>query len=241
MSPGVVWAQELGKELEESDFGILCLTQDNVQAPWLLFEAGAIAKNFAAARVVPYLIDDLVLTGPLNQFQHIRADRQGTLWLLESINALREKPTQIDRLHRSFDKWWVDFEQTLATLRGAAHAVMDISDRKLLETIWQGVQSLLNSGGQGRANILVLPKSETAHLLNLRDRPEMMYTSSDSVKKEMRMLRDLGVIRNNEPIARLPKEFRLKDQFSLTDAGRQYVDIISPLSSNDTEQPNRQE
>src|SRR5918994_660882 len=62
----------------------------------------AIAKNFGAARVVPYLIDELVLTGPLNQFQHVRADHHGTLRLLESINALREKPTQIDRLHRAF-------------------------------------------------------------------------------------------------------------------------------------------
>jgi hypothetical protein len=230
MDPGVVWVQQLGKELEESDFGILCLTQDNVQSPWLLFEAGAIAKNFGAARVVPYLIDDIVCTGPLNQFQHVRADRQGTLRLLESINALREKPTPTDRLHRSFERWWVDLEQTLANLPGAAHLAVDISDRKLLETIWQGVQSLLSSGGQTHANMLALPKGETAHLLNLRDRPEMMYTGGDAVKKEMRMLRDLGLIRNEQPIAGLPKEFKLQDRFSLTDTGRQYVDTISPPS-----------
>jgi hypothetical protein len=234
MDPGVVWVQELGKELEGSDFGILCLTQDNVQSPWLLFEAGAIAKNFGAARVVPYLIDDLVLTSPLNQFQHVRADHQGTLRLLESIHALREKPTQIDRLHRSFDRWWADLEQTLANLPGATRPAIDISDRNLLETIWQGVQALLNSGAQTRANILALPKAETAHLLNLRDRPEMVYTSGDSVKKEMRMLRDLGLIRNNQPIADLPKEFKLKDRFFLTDTGRQYVDTISPSSSKAT-------
>jgi TIR domain len=237
MDPGVVWVHELGKELEGSDFGILCLTQDNVQSPWLLFEAGAIAKNFGAARVVPYLIDDLVLTGPLNQFQPVRADHQGTLRLLESINALREKPTQIDRLHRSFDKWWADLEQTLANLPRAAHQPTDISDRNLLETIWQGVQSLLTSGASTRANILALPKAETAHLLNLRDRPEMVYTGGDSVKKEMRMLRDLGLIRNDQPIAGLPKEFKLKDRFSLTEEGRQYVDTISPPTSNATKRP----
>jgi hypothetical protein len=219
MDPGVVWVQELGKELEGSDFGILCLTQDNVQSPWLLFEAGAIAKNFGAARVVPYLIDDLVLTGPLNQFQHVKADRQGTLRLLESINALRDKPTQIDRLHRSFDKWWADLDQTLTNLPGAATPAIEVSDRNLLETIWQGVRSLLDSGAQSRANILALPKAETAHLLNLRDRPEMVYTGRDSLKKELRMLRDLGLIRNSEPIAALPDKFNLKDRFSLTDTG----------------------
>jgi hypothetical protein len=232
MDPGVVWVQELGKELEGSDFGILCLTRDNVQSPWLLFEAGAIAKNFGAARVVPYLIDNLVLTGPLSQFQHVGADHQGTLRLLESINALRERPTPIDRLRRSFDKWWADLEQTLANLPGASHPGVDISDRNLLETIWQGVQSLVNAGAQTRANILALPKAETAHLLNLRDRPEMVYRDGESLKKEMRLLRDLGLIRNTQPIAGLPKEFRLKDRFFLTDTGRQYVDTISPSSSN---------
>jgi hypothetical protein len=231
MEPGVVWVQELGRELEGSDFGILCLTQDNIQSSWLLFEAGAIAKNFGAARVVPYLIDDLVLTGPLSQFQHVRADHNETLRLLESINALRETPTQLDRLRRTFDKWWADLEQTLANLPTVAHPGADISDRNLLETIWQGVQSLLNSGAQHRPSNLTLPKAETAHLLNLRDRPEMVYVSDGSVRKEMRMLRDLGLISNTQPIAGLPNEFALKDRFALTETGRQYVETISPSIS----------
>lgn len=45
ITPGEAWAQRLGTELEQSEFGILCLTRDNWQSPWLLFEAGAIAKN----------------------------------------------------------------------------------------------------------------------------------------------------------------------------------------------------
>jgi TIR domain-containing protein len=234
MEPGVVWVQELGRELEGSDFGILCLTQDNIQSSWLLFEAGAIAKNFGAARVVPYLIDDLVLTGPLSQFQSVRADHQGTLRLLQSINGLRETPAQLDRLQRRFDKWWADLEQTLANLPAVAHPGADISDRSLLETIWQGVQSLLNSGAQLRSNVLALPRAETAHLLNLRDRPEMVYTGGDAVKKEMRMLRDLGLISNTQPIAGLPNEFTLKDRFALSETGRQYVETISPSSPKTT-------
>ena len=54
INPGENWGQRLGAELEKSQFGILCLTEDNFQAPWLLFEAGALAKKFAASRVVPF-------------------------------------------------------------------------------------------------------------------------------------------------------------------------------------------
>ena len=59
INPGEAWAQRLGTELEQSDFGVLCLTQENFQASWLLFEAGAIAKKFGTSRVVPFLIDEL--------------------------------------------------------------------------------------------------------------------------------------------------------------------------------------
>jgi hypothetical protein len=38
---GERWSLEVGKELEESNFGILCLTKDNLDAGWMLFEAGA--------------------------------------------------------------------------------------------------------------------------------------------------------------------------------------------------------
>ena len=60
----------------------------------------------------------------------------------------------------------------------------------------------------------------------------MVYVDGESLKKEMRLLRDLGLIRNTQPIASLPKEFKLKDRFFLTDTGRQYVDTISPSSSS---------
>src|ERR1700756_4981522 len=34
ITPGEAWAQRLGTELEQSEFGILCLTRDNWQSPW---------------------------------------------------------------------------------------------------------------------------------------------------------------------------------------------------------------
>jgi hypothetical protein len=41
--------------LEESNFGIVCLTARNLESRWLNFEAGALSKAVTQARVVPLL------------------------------------------------------------------------------------------------------------------------------------------------------------------------------------------
>src|ERR1039458_2284474 len=41
---GKQWPQAIAKELETTNYGIACLTHDNLTAPWLLFETGALSK-----------------------------------------------------------------------------------------------------------------------------------------------------------------------------------------------------
>ena len=51
------WSTDIAKELENSSFGILCVTKDNIEAPWLLFEAGALSKMMGKSAVCPFLFD----------------------------------------------------------------------------------------------------------------------------------------------------------------------------------------
>ena len=46
---------DISEALEHSSFGILCLTKDNIYAPWLIFEAGALSKSVKQGRVAPFL------------------------------------------------------------------------------------------------------------------------------------------------------------------------------------------
>lgn len=232
ISPGEAWAQRLGTELEHSEFGILCLTQENFQAPWLLFEAGAIAKKFGTSRVVPYLIDELPPTSdrsPLAQFQHVRADRDGTYRLVGTINGIRESPKPEDRLERSFARWWPDLEQTINGLQGYNRGQPSIrSERELLETILQRVEGLWQAHSESRGSANDLPSAELVHLQNLRDQPTTIYTRGGTLQKELRHLRDLGLIKNRKPIADLPASFQLNQYFDLTDNGKdQLQDIVS--------------
>ena len=41
---GENWNNRLSEELEQSNFGIICLTPENIKAPWILFETGALSK-----------------------------------------------------------------------------------------------------------------------------------------------------------------------------------------------------
>src|SRR5579863_2718491 len=69
---GTRWSIDIAKELENSSFGILCVTPQNLDAPWLNFEAGALSKAFNTASVSPFLFglkpSDLKKS-PLLQFQ----------------------------------------------------------------------------------------------------------------------------------------------------------------------------
>jgi hypothetical protein len=225
---GENWQQRIGVELEQSEFGVLCLTQDNFQAPWLLFEAGAVAKKFGSARVVPYLIDELPEAAdhsPLAQFQRVRADREGTYRLIQAINEIRDSPQPAQKLERSFARWWPDLEQTLKSLPVLAQTQASVrSDRQILEKILQMITTL----AQAQARSLELPKEELAHLLNLRDKPTVKYQTRSGLKDQMRHLRDLGYLSNSQPIHALPNEFELGSLFSLTDKGRNFLKQYEP-------------
>ena len=49
---GALWYTEISKTLADSQFGILCLTPENKTEPWILFEAGALAKGIEENRQI---------------------------------------------------------------------------------------------------------------------------------------------------------------------------------------------
>jgi hypothetical protein len=67
---GTAWREELRSQLAGTDNGILCITKANRESPWLLFEAGAIAK-LENARTCTLLVDlkNSEVKEPLAMFQ----------------------------------------------------------------------------------------------------------------------------------------------------------------------------
>lgn len=116
---GARWLQDIMTELQETDFGIICLTPENRDAPWLNFEAGALAKSIDHSRVCPYLLDleGNQVTGPLAQYQATEASKEGTRKLVLGINrALGSEALPDERLIKTFNKFWPDLEEKLAAI-----------------------------------------------------------------------------------------------------------------------------
>jgi hypothetical protein len=114
---GARWSTDIAKELEASRFGILCVTRENVEAPWLNFEAGALSKTIDKSRVSPFLFGlkrSEIRTGPLLQFQSTIYEREDLAKLLHSLNNSAE-PRCIDeaRLDGVFEVWWPRLKEAL--------------------------------------------------------------------------------------------------------------------------------
>ncbi|WP_109487963.1 hypothetical protein [Occallatibacter savannae] len=62
---GTRWSPAIAKELAESRAAIFCLTLDNVDSPWLDFEAGAVSNTAWAANVCTYYWESPTPTSPV--------------------------------------------------------------------------------------------------------------------------------------------------------------------------------
>lgn len=137
---GELWGDMVNKQLEENYYGVLSITPQSMHAPWLLFEAGALAKLVDKSRVCPYLSNMTTtgLTGPLTQFQSRISDKEGTSRLVHDINTHLENPVSQERISRSFERCWPEMDQLL---KKAHDQDADIAsepvrtDRELLEEL----------------------------------------------------------------------------------------------------------
>jgi hypothetical protein len=123
---GVRWSTDIAQELNESSFGIVCVTRDNLQAPWVNFEAGALSKTFDKSKVCPFLfnIKRSEVQGPLLQFQSAVYEKEEVEKLLFSINSSLPDDEKLEetRLRKSFDVWWPELKLQLDILKKADEA-----------------------------------------------------------------------------------------------------------------------
>jgi hypothetical protein len=142
---GERWAQSVAKELAASNFGIICVTSENITSPWVLFEAGALTKSLETSRVIPLLLDLEFsdVSGPLAQFQAKKLSRAGVGEVIQSIQKTAEHPIPETRAKQLFEALWPEFEKKLEAIPDDAPAERHMRPQhEVLEELVASVRSL---------------------------------------------------------------------------------------------------
>lgn len=123
------WGDILSKELEGTEFGVICVTRFNLASAWLNFEAGALSKSVDRAVLSPFLfqVKPEEVTGPLAQFQTTTCEKEDVFNLLHSINDKLEAEIKLDLelLRQTFEVWWPRLDSILKDI--AATQVEEVS------------------------------------------------------------------------------------------------------------------
>ncbi|EOE2083662.1 TIR domain-containing protein [Vibrio cholerae] len=112
---GSLWFSEINDQLQSTTIGIICLTQENKNKPWILFEAGALAKGLSNNRVCTFLIDlePTDVGTPLSQFNHTFPTMEGLWELVRTLNnSLKDRALKEKTLEQVFNTYWPQFESS---------------------------------------------------------------------------------------------------------------------------------
>jgi len=106
------WDKTISNELSQCNYGIICLTSDNTTAPWINFEAGAIAKSLDS-RITALMVNikPSDIKGPLSRYQATKFEKNDFFQLISAINKALETPLDHNILQNTFDTMWVALEQ----------------------------------------------------------------------------------------------------------------------------------
>lgn len=112
---GSIWDNAIQDNLNTTNLGLICLTQENKEKPWILFEAGSLSKGLEASRVFTFLIDlksDDLLKNPLTKFNHTENNKESIYKLIKTINNnLGETTLDEKRLLKMFNRVYPELEK----------------------------------------------------------------------------------------------------------------------------------
>ena len=145
---GTQWMKAILSKLDQSDFGIICLTPENLNKPWINFEAGSLAKKFDIAHLCPCLYDikKADLKGPLSQFQAINFKKPDIKKLIMTINnCMAGNKIDKERIDILFKTLWPELKSSIKAVPESDNAPeVKRTDRDILEEILLRVRTLSN-------------------------------------------------------------------------------------------------
>lgn len=204
VSAGDRWATVVAKELESSNFGIICVTPENLNSPWVLFEAGALAKAMQGSKVIPLLfsLEFSDISGPLAQFQAKKCDREGLAEIVSSINKSCDSAVPDDRKNQLFAALWPEIEKQFVDIPHEAPTAKHMRpSHEILEELVSGVRGLDARFRDIEGNVSELgPRSRRRwrhfHPMMME---EIIHMTSEDGEDPISLLMFAGILRDDFP------------------------------------------
>lgn len=250
---GARWSTDIAKELENSTFGILCVTKENLEAPWLSFEAGALSKTMDKSFVSPFLFDikRSEVKGPILQFQSTIFQKEDIKKLLNTLNkACGESSIPDVRLEKAFEVWYPTLEEELNKIRGVAdeeHEEKKKSDNNHSSEILEEILDLSRNNQKLLRNPDPKIHDNLADLRNMIQEQFFRFekNSDMDVKRMSRKFNPMfleevmhiGMRNNKNPYGFLIALSFFKSDFPwVYDTGKELLDIIKSTAEDDIKQ-----
>lgn len=204
ISAGERWAQAIAGELDASNFGIICITPENLNSEWILFESGALSKSMLDAKVIPLLfgLELSDLSGPLSQFQAQKVEEAGVMEVIRAVNKVAEKPASAEIVDQLVPTLWPRLQETLAKIPAIAPTEKHKrATHEILEELVTGVRGL---GSRMREfDSEMFEKERFMRRRRMRFHPGMMedfaFMADESDDNPTMLLMLAGIVRDDLP------------------------------------------
>lgn len=192
---GALWFSEINNGLNETAVGIVCLTKENKDRPWILFEAGALAKGLTNTRVCTFLVDlePKDIKDPLAQFNHTFASEVEMRKLATTLNrGLGINALEPDVIVDACKAYWTDFKTRFDLIIANTDDVIPAVIRPQ-EDIMSEILEQVRSLNQRMRNLENSP-AEPRKIFQLGSVEER--TALNAMERMIKVWRDAGVPRD---------------------------------------------
>jgi hypothetical protein len=117
---GEDFRNKLDNNLMDSNFGILILTKNNFERPWMMFESGALSNGDNKSRIIPIFFnrDSRKIESPIEKFQNVEYNKEGLLKIIFSITKSLFDSNELDNnqkqlLVNQLDTHWESFKKDI--------------------------------------------------------------------------------------------------------------------------------
>ena len=168
----------ISNELETVNYGIVVLTKSNHGAPWVNFEAGAIAKSLGEGRVSTVLVDvtRADITGPLSQFQDtVLGEKSDVKKLLDDMAVAAGGGVPQTTRDVMFESMWPELEEAVKAASGGVDPTTERGEKDILEEVLDLVRTVQRDVKKVRYEALDRGRyADPAEVLDIMELARMM-------------------------------------------------------------------